>query len=126
MADHLLVITADAVEGAEANLIDWYQTEHLRDMTALAGVEAAQLYELEPYLTGEGEVAPKRFLAIYQVPEERVVQARDALRVAKDDRQPAMDAGRRPILPGTPFMAPGNTSSWFKPVTGRVESPTID
>lgn len=126
MANHLLVITADAVEGANANLIDWYQNEHLIDMTALAGVEAAQLYELEPYLTGEGEVAPKRFLAIYEIPEERVEQAREALRVAKEDRQPAMDAGRRPILPGTPYMAAGNTSSWFAPVTTRVEHPTVD
>jgi hypothetical protein len=126
MANHLLVITADAVDGANANLIDWYQNEHLTDMTALAGVEAAQLYELEPYLTGEGEVAPKRFLAIYEIPEERVEQAREALRIAKEDRQPAMDAGRRPILPGTPYMAAGNTSSWFTPVTDRVENPTID
>jgi hypothetical protein len=126
MPDHLLVITADAVEGANANLIDWYQNDHLKDMTALAGVEAAQLYELDPYLTGEGEVAPRRFLALYWVPEERLEQAREALRIAREDRQPAMDAGRRPILPGTPFMAAGNTSSWFTPVTTRVENPTQD
>jgi hypothetical protein len=126
MANHLLVITADAVEGANADLIDWYQNDHLADMTALAGVEAAQLYELEPYLTGEGEVSPKRFLAIYEIPEERIEQARAALLLAREDRQPAVDAGRRPILPGTSYMAPGNTSSWFRPVTDRVENPTVD
>lgn len=126
MTNHLLVITSDAVEGEEASLIDWYQTEHLKDMTALAGVEAAQLYELDPYLTGEGEAAPKRFLAIYEIPQDQVEDARGALRLAREDRKSAADAGQRPILPGTPLMAPGNTSSWFAPVTSRVTNPTSE
>lgn len=126
MPKHLLVIMSNPVEGEEKNLLEWYRSEHLQDMTALAGVEAAQIFELDPYLTGEGIHSPHRFMAIYEVPQEREQQAKEALAHARDERQPAMEAGRRPILPGTPYMAGGNTSSWFTEVSERVTNPTKD
>lgn len=123
MANRLLLIMTNAAEGKEEALAEWYRGTHLADMVALPGVETAQLYELDPH-PAEPPLSPFRFLAVYEIPEEHVQAAKDALAHAKAERPGAIDAGRRPILPSSPGLgAEPRIGGWYTPVTDVVHKP---
>ncbi|BBZ14988.1 DUF4286 family protein [Mycobacterium branderi] len=74
MADSLMLVFTNAVEGQDDAFNEWYDSRHLGDVLAVPGVVAAQRYELAPMKLPEGDEAPAqlpapahRYLAIYEL-----------------------------------------------------------
>ncbi|MGV0791494.1 hypothetical protein [Mycolicibacterium sp. XJ1819] len=58
MADRLLLVFTNPVEGQEADFDDWYDNTHVGDILSVPGVVAAQRYDLAPMTIPEGADLP--------------------------------------------------------------------
>jgi hypothetical protein len=75
----------------EAEFNRWYVEEHLDDVLAVAGFNAARRYTLSPVRPmADTEPSPYGYLAVYEVEA-------DDLAVAGRDLQAALDSGAIPI-----------------------------
>lgn len=109
---HILVVMTNAEPGRDAEYNDWYTNRHLTDVLALEGFVAAQRFELAE--TDPPQEHTYRYLAIYEVPEGQLEQARAALAAAGRDRE------RR--LPSSDAMADARDRWWFTSITDRREA----
>jgi len=117
MKRHLYLVFTNAVDGAEEELNDWYTNRHFVDMLQLDGFEAAQRFEID------GDVAelPFRYLVIYEVPEDKLEQAKQSLRDNARERAEALEAGREPRIPVSTLVA-NMRSFWCTATTDRFEA----
>jgi hypothetical protein len=87
----MVVGSNPAAPEQEAEFNRWYVEEHLDDVLAVAGFNAARRYTLSPVRPmADTEPSPYGYLAVYEVEA-------DDLAVAGRDLQAALDSGAIPI-----------------------------
>ena len=70
MADRIMLVFTNAVDGQDDTFNSWYDNRHLRDILAVPGVVAAQRFELAPLTIAETQDAPApahRYLTVYEL-----------------------------------------------------------
>nr|WP_040752629.1 hypothetical protein [Nocardia transvalensis] len=78
-----MLVFSNAVAGQEDAFNEWYDTQHLADVTAVPGVLSGQRFDLAPAALPGGDPPPHRYLAVYDLsgdPDEvvKAFQARAA------------------------------------------------
>jgi hypothetical protein len=109
---HLLIVLANSEPGRDAEFNTWYSGRHLDDVLKLDGIVAAQRFELSE--TPRPQKSPYRYLAVYEVPAEKLEDAVSALRAAQ--RQPE-------LMPVSDSMASDFKAWWYTSITDRVSAP---
>lgn len=106
----LLVVLSNPVEGREDEYNAWYSDDHLTDVLAAAGFEAARRFAFRP--TKLSRNAPKQYLAIYEVDAARREEAEKLLlETADTEAMPISEALEQPAI-----------TWWFESITDRVEA----
>jgi hypothetical protein len=114
MATALLVVLTNPVEGREDEYNHWYSHEHLDDVLAAAGFDAARRYRFIPTKLSRKPAAP--YLAIYEVDADRRDEAEALLlKTANTDAMPISDALAQPAI-----------TWWFESITDRVQAPAAN
>lgn len=74
MADCLMLVFTNPVEGQDRAFNEWYDSRHVNDVLAVPGVVAGRRYDLAPMtvpedadLPAEVPVQPHRYLAVYEL-----------------------------------------------------------
>lgn len=112
MIGHLLVVLSNPVEGLEDDYRDWYTKVHLQDVVKQTGFESAQLFRFaEPY--DDGQPPRYRFMALYEVTEDGLEEAKASMATAGLERADALAAGREPIMPLSPALADDRVTAWY-------------
>jgi len=112
MANLWLVVLTNPVDGRDAEYNAWYSDQHLHDVLAVEGFRAAQRFEFTP--SALSQEAPYRYLAIYEVDEDRRERAEELLlSTAGSEAMPISDA-----------MAKERATWWFTSITDRVPAPS--
>lgn len=112
MAKHMMIVVSNAVPGKEEEFHDWYSNRHIHDVVdKLDGFVAAQRFELSATQV-DGEDPPnQRFLAVYEVDDDQLAQAQQAIAWQREEREQALSEGRDPLLDVSPAIAEHH--SWF-------------
>jgi hypothetical protein len=105
-----LVVLTDPVEGREDEYNEWYTGKHLDDVLAVEGFQAAQRFEFIPSKLSRN--APHRYLAVYEVDEDKREAAEKAL----------LETANGPGMPISDAMAKPTATWWFASITDRVEA----
>lgn len=96
MPQHLMLVLSNARTDQEDEFNRWYD-EHMRDtIDKLDGFAAAQRFELSQ-LPGAPDV-PYRYLAVYEVEDDRLERAYEQFRYGRQERAEATAAGREPMI----------------------------
>jgi hypothetical protein len=117
----LVVLTNAATDDEEETFNDWYTNRHIPDVLGLEGMKAAQRFRLAE--TREGQEAPYKYLAIYEVGPDDLQTGVDSLQWQRGEREEAEAAGREPVVPISPALHEDRVSWWYSPITERVEAP---
>lgn len=90
MKNYKLVVMSRPVAGKEDQYNDWYQNQHLHDVTDIDSIQSAQRFKLVRSLNGQ-EFPP--YLAIYDIEADDVEDAlRDIKRRARTEQMPIDEA----------------------------------
>jgi hypothetical protein len=109
---HFMVLS-NPVEGREDDFNTWYDKEHLDDLLAIDGFQAAQRYRLAAL--GPGQEEPTyRYAAVYEVEADNGAAAQEKL----------MDALRSGRVRASDTIAPDALTGWFEPIGERRISPS--
>jgi len=104
----LLVVLTQPVEGREEDYNAWYSGQHLDDVLAAAGFDAAQRFRFMPSKLSRDPAKP--YLAIYEVDADRREEAEALLlQTAGTEAMPISDAMAQPAI-----------TWWFESITDRV------
>lgn len=96
MGEYKLVVMSSPVDGREDEYNDWYDNQHLGDITALPGFENATRYELEP---GQENSMGHKYLAIYDMQTDDVdATMQTMISEAKSGRMHISDALAMPTV----------------------------
>ncbi len=125
MVQHLMVVLSNARSDQEDEFNLWYD-EHLRDtIDKLDGFAAAQRFELAT-LPGAPEV-PYRYLAIYDVEDDRLEQAYEQFLHGRRERAEAAEAGREPMIKVSETLDPSAfLVGFFSQLGVKVASRRLD
>jgi hypothetical protein len=110
---HILLVLSNAVEGRDEAFNSWYTGTHLPDVLKVHGFSAAQRFRLSDTQMSDS-AAPYKYLAIYEVDEEKLPAVREALAAAAGTDAMSID----PALDGKATVA-----YFYTPITGMVEAP---
>ncbi|MCR2793456.1 hypothetical protein NQ156_10325 [Microbacterium sp. zg.Y625] len=120
MATSILVVHSRPVEGSEDQFNAWYSDVHLPEVLQVEGFVAARRFRFVP-AAGEQPPGGLPYLAIYEVAEGRLEQARAALAAALDRSRRAVSEGRAPELAVSRTLDRGFWTAWYEPAeAGRV------
>jgi hypothetical protein len=108
---HVLVVLTNAIPGREEEFNDWYTDVHLRDVLALDGFTAAERFQLSD--TPGAELAPFKYLAIYEVAPGKLEDAVQALGVARLDHT---------VMPISEALDRNLEAWWYTSMTDRRSS----
>jgi hypothetical protein len=118
----IMVVMTNAVEGRDEEFNRWYDDVHVRDVLAKGPFVSAERYRAAA--AQPGAEPEYRYLAVYELEEGRVEEARDWLVWSRTEREEALAAGREPEIPiETGVLAEQRVSFFFEPVGERVEAP---
>lgn len=122
MAKHLMVVLSNAKEGQEDEFNRWYSDDHmLATINKLDGFASAQRYELAS-LPGAPDV-PFRYLAVYEVEDDRLPTAYEQFRWQRHERAEALADGREPVVTVSETLDPEHfLVGFFSAITERVPS----
>jgi hypothetical protein len=110
---HILLVLSNAVEGSDDAFNSWYTGTHLADVLKLHGFSAAQRFRISDTQMNDG-AAPYKYLAIYEVDEEKLPAVRDALAAAAGTDAMVID----------PAIDMKTTAAYFySPITAMVQAP---
>jgi hypothetical protein len=122
---NLLLVFTRPVEGQEDEFNQWYDEQHLPDVTGLPGFVAGQRYVFDEASRNSLVAAPPfGYLAVYEVADGELEKAKAAMTAASEERRAAArEGGTRPVrIPGSPAIEPGSISWWFTEIGERVVS----
>jgi hypothetical protein len=111
MSTALLVVLTNPVEGREDEYNAWYSEQHLDDVLAAAGFEAAQRFRFAGSKLSRNPAA--QYLAIYEVDADKREEAETLL----------LQSANTAAMPISDAMAPGPITWWFESITDRVARP---
>ncbi len=124
-SQHLMVVLSNAKPDRDAEFNDWYTSVHVVDtIDKLAGFAAAQRFERAalPDLPPN----PYRYLAIYEIPADRLETAYAHFRWQRGERAEALAAGRDPVISVSDSIDPEHfLVGFFSPITGRILSTRV-
>lgn len=125
MAKHMLVVLTNATEGEDEEFNRWYSGTHLRDiLTKLDGFAAAQRFELSE--VSGGQSAPYRYLAIYEVEDDRVADSHGSLVESRAERSEALQEGREPLVPISPTLDDDRQAWFFSAISDRLTKEDVE
>ncbi|MFJ1456402.1 hypothetical protein [Nocardia sp. N2S4-5] len=77
MANSKMLVFSNAVAGQDDAFNEWYDTQHLADVTAVPGVLAGRRYDVVPGPLPTADGPPHRYLAVYELSDDpdKVVEA---------------------------------------------------
>jgi hypothetical protein len=93
---HVMLVLSNAKDGREAEFNAWYDVHMRETIDRLDGFAAAQRFELAE-LDGAPEV-PYRFLAVYEIEDDRIARAYEQFLYGRQERAEAAAAGREPMI----------------------------
>jgi hypothetical protein len=95
MADRLMLVFTNPVDGQDDAFNEWYDSRHIADVLNVPGVVAAQRYRLAPIALPDGDDAPAqlpppshRYLAVYELDRDPDEVMKEFLSRAADGRLP--------------------------------------
>jgi hypothetical protein len=104
---HLLAVLSDPAEGREEEYNRWYSGQHIEETLATPGWAAAQRFVLADAQISEN-LPQQRYLALYEVENDDLQQAIDALS-ARKDQIAASDA-----------ISPVDVVAFYTPISDRM------
>ena len=110
---HILLVLSNAVEGADDAFNTWYTGTHLPDVLKVHGFSAAQRFRISDTQMNDS-AAPYKYLAIYEVDEEKLPAVRDAL---------ASTAGTDAMSIDPALDMKATVAYFYSPITGMVQAP---
>jgi len=110
---HILLVLSNAVEGGDDAFNTWYTGTHLPDVLKVHGFSAAQRFRLSDTQMSNG-AAPYKYLAIYEVDEEKLPAVREAL---------ASTAGTEAMYIDPALDRNATVAYFYSPITGMVQAP---
>jgi len=97
-ACHLMVVLSNALPGREDDYNDWYSRVHIHDtINKLDGFASGRRFQLADL--ADAPAMPYRYLAIYEVPEDKLDVAYQQFRWSRGQRAEALAEGREPLVP---------------------------
>lgn len=67
MAKHIMLVHINAFAGRDAEFNEWYDTYHIKEVMATAGVVSAQRFKLSDAQLPFGESCAHKYLVIYEI-----------------------------------------------------------
>ncbi|MFB8387528.1 hypothetical protein ACFC3F_10370 [Microbacterium sp. NPDC055910] len=118
MPAHVMVVLSNSKPELDAEFNDWYTNVHLVDVVnKLDGLESAQRFELAP---NQNESAEYRYLAIYEIPEGKLEDAKRAQAYQRAERADALANGRKPWIESRAGeLFDGEHRTWFFTALGE-------
>jgi hypothetical protein len=110
---HILLVLSNAVEGSDDAFNTWYTGTHLPDVLKVHGFSAAQRFRISDTQMNDN-ATPYKYLAIYEVDEEKLPAVRDALAAA---------AGTDAMYIDPALDMNGTVAYFYSPITGMVQAP---
>lgn len=122
MARHLMVVMSNSKPGREDEFNRWYSDVHILDtINKLDGFLSAQRYQLADLPDAPSH--PFRYLAIYEIDEDRLDEAFTQFGWQRKERAEALAAGREPVVTVSDALATDNfLVGFFSPITERIPS----
>lgn len=117
MDRHIMIVLTNAVPGQDDDFNRWYDDRHLTDILEQGPFAAAQRFRLAD--ADLGTEAPYRYLAIYEVEEGKLEEARDWILFSRAEREEAIAAGREPVVPISPALAEDRVAWFFTTISER-------
>ena len=110
---HILLVLSNAVEGRDDAFNTWYTGTHLPDVLKVHGFSAAQRFRISETQMNDG-ATPYKYLAIYEVDDEKLPAVRDALGAA---------AGTDAMYIDPALDMNATVAYFYSPITGMVQAP---
>lgn len=122
MNPHLMVVLSNAKPGQDEPFNRWYSDVHMIEtIDKLDGFLAAQRFR-QADLDG-APPCPYRYLAIYEIPEDKLDTAYAQFTWQRAERAEATSAGRPPVVSVSDTLQPDPfLVGFFSPITDRVPS----
>jgi hypothetical protein len=109
---NIMVVLSNAKPEVEKEFNDWYSGVHIVEVVGkLDGFETAQRFELAPGQVEDG--ADFKYLAIYQLHDDKLEEAQAAIKGQRAERAEALAAGRDPMISSRTELFDGAHRSWF-------------
>ena len=126
MANHILMVLTNAIEGQDDEFNDWYNNRHLFDVVNLEGFVAAQRHRMDsPFAEGPQPLI-HQYLAIYEIPEGQLDIAKKSLHEAIAKRNKALAEGLPTDFPRSEAMALDFAGYWFTQISDRVDEVAVE
>lgn len=118
---HLMVVLSNAKPDRDAEFNDWYSNVHVFDtVNKLDGFVSGRRY-IQADLDG-APTTGHRYLAIYEIPEDKLDTAYQSLLWGRADRAAAAAEGRDPAVPVSGSLDTGTfLVGFFSPMGERIE-----
>ena len=115
MATSILVVHSRPVEGREDEFNSWYSDVHLPEVLRVDGFVTARRYRFVP---ADEEEPPGGlpYLAVYEVADGRLEEARAALAAALERSRLAVTEGRTPELAVSSALDRQFRTAWYEPL----------
>jgi hypothetical protein len=110
---HILLVLSNAVEGRDDAFNTWYTGTHLPDVLKVHGFSAAQRFRISDTQMNDNPV-PYKYLAIYEVDEEKLPAVKEAL---------ASTAGTDAMYIDPALDINATVAYFYSPITGMVQGP---
>ena len=110
---HILLVLSNAVEGGDDAFNTWYTGTHLPDVLKVHGFSAAQRFRISDTQMNDN-ATPYKYLAIYEVDQEKLPAVKDAL---------ASTAGTDAMYIDPALDINATVAYFYSPITGMVQAP---
>jgi hypothetical protein len=103
MTRHLLLVSANAADGQDAEFHQWYDEEHMPEVLQVPGFVRAQRFVAVP--STAGQLPPHNYLAVYEIETEDLPGALASLSTAAAGMHlsPAFDRAGSSVFAFTAF-----------------------
>ena len=109
---HILLVLSNALEGGDDAFNTWYTGTHLPDVLKVHGFSAAQRFRISDTQMNDN-ATPYKYLAIYEVDEEKLSAVKDAL---------ASTAGTDAMYIDPALDTNATVAYFYTPITGMVQA----
>jgi len=116
MSSHVMLVLTNAQPGEDDEFNRWYDEQHVTDVLGQGPFTSVRRFRLAD---GDGWDAPYRYLAVYDIVEGKLDEARAWLLWSRTEREEALAAGRDPRVPVSPTLADGREAWFFEAITER-------
>jgi hypothetical protein len=110
MNRYVMMVLSNPTTGAEDAYNEWYNSEHVVDVAAVAGFRSGQRFRLATTGIGNAQPPTHRYLALYEVDADSPESANEAL----------LEASREGRIRGHESIDLASVATWFfEPISER-------